>query len=170
MGMLETLSPEARCAFVERFVTHYVVSDGCWLWTGAKNEKGYGIVGLPGGRTTKAHRVALEIQGGPFAASLCVLHRCDAPACVRPSHLFLGSRSDNNADMRSKGRAVPGGTYGGMYARGERHGQAVLTRAKVEDLRVRHAAGESFSQLAAAFGIGLTTAFKAVKGITWQPL
>lgn len=170
--MLESLAPAVRAAFAERFASHYAAPEGCWLWTGAINEKGYGVVGLPGGRTTKAHRVAYEIQFGPFDPARCVLHRCDTPACVRPDHLFLGSRADNNQDMRQKGRAVAGGRRTPVeacrYARGERHGNAVLTADKVTAMRDQRSAGDSFSTIAARFGVGLTTAYKAIEGITWK--
>ena len=101
-----------------------------------------------------------------------MLHRCDVPACVRPDHLFLGSRANNNEDMHLKGRAVSGGTRTPVeacnYARGERHGNAVLTVDKVVSMREYRAGGDSFSTIAARFGVSLTTAYKAIKEITWK--
>jgi hypothetical protein len=35
-----------------------------------------------------------------------VMHRCDNPPCFRYSHLEIGTRKDNVADMWSKGRQV----------------------------------------------------------------
>ncbi len=43
---------------------------------------------------------------------MCVLHRCDTPACINPDHLFLGTRHDNNLDRDKKGRQVAGGNKG----------------------------------------------------------
>lgn len=85
-------------------------ADGCWIWTGAPDKDGYGFLMVRPGdgkvSVVKAHRMAYEREYGPIPSGLCVLHRCDNPACVRPSHLFLGTQLDNLADMRAKGRAV----------------------------------------------------------------
>lgn len=80
---------------------------GCLLWMGARNAKGYGTINV-GGRPRFVHRVAWEISKGSIPNGLCVLHRCDTPACCNTEHHFLGSKADNNADMRAKGRARNG--------------------------------------------------------------
>ena len=79
---------------------------GCWLWTGAVKELGYGVIGL-GTRqqgTAKAHRVGWELRHGAIPAGMNVLHRCDTPSCVNPAHLFLGTLKDNAQDCVRKGR------------------------------------------------------------------
>lgn len=72
---------------------------------GAKNEKGYGVVGKGrrGEGTTKSHIMSWYLKHGRYP-NMCVLHKCDNPCCVKPSHLFLGTRADNNRDMWLKGR------------------------------------------------------------------
>jgi len=76
---------------------------GCWVWRGARL-KGYGLFWLAGA-SRRAHRVAWTICFGDPGLKH-VLHKCDTPWCVRPSHLFLGSQTVNNQDMSSKGRNV----------------------------------------------------------------
>lgn len=96
--------------------------DECWPWTGRRGGRGYGRVGSCG-----AHRLAWELTNGAIPAGLWVLHRCDNPPCVNPSHLWLGTHADNMADMRAKGRSARGDRHGSRLhperrPRGERHG------------------------------------------------
>lgn len=78
---------------------------GCWFWTGALNGDGYGIVSIDG-RLLLTHRVAYELFVGPIPDGHEVCHRCDNPQCCKPAHLFVGTRTDNAADMWAKGRGV----------------------------------------------------------------
>lgn len=87
----------------------------CWEWVGSRWPSGYGAVFVPDhlpwlrGRRVKgqdsAHRVAWRLVRGEIPAGLRVLHHCDNPPCVRPSHLYVGTAADNTRDMLSRGRA-----------------------------------------------------------------
>lgn len=96
----------AKPSLEDRFWPRVQKTDGCWLWTGPKNQFGYGHMnsGRYHGNVRSSHRVSWLIHFGPIPPGLFVLHRCDNPPCVRPDHLFLGTQSDNLADMRAKGR------------------------------------------------------------------
>lgn len=74
----------------------------CWEWGGSK-VKGYGSFSH-NSRTIQAHRFIWQLINGPIDDGFNVLHRCDNPACVRPSHLFLGTQGDNVRDCIRKGR------------------------------------------------------------------
>ena len=76
---------------------------GCHLWIGAVAGWGYGSTRI-GGKNMRAHRAVWELTNGPIPHGLWVLHRCDNPLCVNPTHLFLGTHTDNMRDAVHKGR------------------------------------------------------------------
>lgn len=79
-------------------------SNGCWIWQGAKNIRGYGVVGYHG-ILYIAHRLSYKLKVGPIPEGLLVCHKCDVPPCINPDHLFIGTYKDNSIDMVKKGRA-----------------------------------------------------------------
>jgi HNH endonuclease len=92
----------------ERFWTKVIKSENCWEWQGVKNGDGYGQFKRDG-QMVPAHRIAFELIHGEIPNGLYVLHQCDNPPCVKPSHLYLGTQFDNMRDMFQKGRDNPGG-------------------------------------------------------------
>lgn len=77
----ETLPPEFWSK-VER-------TDTCWLWTGAKNQFGYGIFRL--NRVARsAHRIVIDAPKGQY-----VDHMCHVTNCVNPDHLQVVTNRQN---------------------------------------------------------------------------
>lgn len=97
-----------RLPVEDRFMLHVLQQEGenaCWLWTGAADASGYGHFNH-NGKTVKAHRAAFEIFNGPIPEDKpYVLHECDNPPCVRPSHLKAGTQKENMEDKTRRGRA-----------------------------------------------------------------
>lgn len=80
----------------------------CLICTVGLDKDGYGSLKLSGGRRRKAHRASYEEFVGPVPDGMMVCHSCDTPACMEPSHLFLGTALINKADCVEKGRHVRG--------------------------------------------------------------
>lgn len=129
---------------------------GCWLWTAALSDTGYGSFRLKEGLFT-AHRASYSAFVGPIPDGLWVLHRCDTRACCNPEHLFTGTRQDNIADASRKGR-LKGPKFrpsGLTYARP----LAILD----EPIRLASAQGHSTSAMARMFNVDRRTIYRALK-------
>jgi len=129
---------------------------GCWLWVGATNSDGYGKL-WNGHKTTDAHRVSWEISNGPVPAGMCVLHKCDNPPCIRPSHLFLGSNQENSLDMKRKGRS----------ASGARNSHCILTP---DDVRFIRTSPLKATPLRKMFGVSDGAIRSIREGRSWKHL
>lgn len=146
----------------ERFWGKVEKSEKCWLWTGATTDKGYGLFWL-NGRAEKAHRVAWMLKHGPLDEEIDVLHTCDVPACVNnEAHLWLGTHSDNMADMYAKGRRDH------RKIAGEKNGGAKLTGAQVVEIKTQLAAGMTQRGLARNYDVDHATIGRIAHGTSWR--
>lgn len=137
----------------------------CWPWTAGKDDKGYGLFTMqrPGLRSRSVHasRAVLLFANPELPEFSYVCHKCDNPACVRPSHLFLGTPKDNAHDMADKGRK----------ALGESSGSAKLTEEAVRDIRANYSKvrklGRTAKYFAAKYGVTNAAIKYVARGDTW---
>ncbi|MDO8611147.1 MAG: HNH endonuclease signature motif containing protein [bacterium] len=74
----------------ENFLKHITIDtiSDCWLWTGCKNKKGYGVFCIKKEkRVTLAHRVSYELFVGKIPEGLEIDHLCRNRLCQNPKHL-----------------------------------------------------------------------------------
>jgi hypothetical protein len=116
----------------------------CLEWTGTLDRNGYGQF-HSGGAMLYATRWAWANVHGAITNGMYVCHRCDNPACVELSHLFLGTQADNIMDMCAKGRQSRGPRHGELVAKGCKRGDAHYSRLHPE--RVSRGARKSAQML-----------------------
>jgi len=135
-------------------------TDGCWLWTASKSH-GYGVFRYAR-HLYKACRFSWEIAYGSIPTEVEICHNCpggDNPACVNPSHLFLGTHAENCADTARKGRS----------SRGIHRPMTKLTEADVRTARFLYDNGlMTVCQLARTFGVRHGTMGRAVRREGWK--
>lgn len=115
--------------FWDRFDLKVAKKDsGCFEWTSALSNNGYGVFWVGGGKSKFAHRLAYERAFG--SCDGVVMHLCNNKRCVNPEHLLLGTHKEN-VQMAAKD---------GLMPKGERNGGGKkLTEENVREiLRDRH--------------------------------
>lgn len=138
-------------------------NDECWLWTGCRTKKGYGMILAEHERKyIPAHRgVWAEIHGA-IKGGVEICHKCDNPPCCNPEHLFSGTHQENMADCATKKRFNP--------ARGELQHAAKLTEELIGKIIQDRLLGASYKKLSAKYGVAESSIHKAVTGKSWKHL
>ena len=171
----------ANMKLLERFWSKIDKSGDCWEWIPARNRfRGrhpkYGQF-YDGVKLVKAHRFSkqLELQR-PISSEEHVLHTCDNPRCVRPSHLYIGTAKDNVRDTLSRGRFRAGGAVGDSNGsrthperlkRGEDAFGAQFTATDVREIRNLYKSGIGVCELARHYGVSHGTISYIVHMKTW---
>ncbi len=129
---------------------------GCWLWTAASDQSGYGMFGTGGsGNAKRAHRLAYEHFVGPIPPGMLACHVCDTPSCVNPDHIFIGTPADNSADRDRKGRVAVGARNG-------------KSKVSADDVRFIRESSLSERKIAKVVGFHRGTINAIRNGRTWS--
>jgi len=129
----------------------------CWIWARCKDTKGYGQFRF-NKRMWGAHRVAYYLTYGD-PGSLCVLHKCDNPSCVRPDHLFLGSHTDNMQDSVKKGRHSHKHTK-----------HTILTPNQIQSIRKLCQCGTTYTEIAKKYGVSQNTIYNISNRLSYRSI
>lgn len=126
--------------------------DACVKWSGyVRKTDGYGIT-RKNGKNAYAHRVAIGAKPGEV-----VMHSCDNPSCVNPSHLSIGTYKKNSEDMVAKGRS----------ARGSRQGAAKLDEETIPFIRA-YRGFLSSAETGKIFGVSDKTIINIWNNRSWR--
>lgn len=136
----------------------------CWETTLTKNNEGYGQVSYRGRKWLAPRFIICCKIKRKLKKDEITRHKCDNPACIRPSHLTYGSYSDNMWDMVNRGRhkrVAP--------RKGEGCHKAKLTERKVKRIRKMYSHGDwTYKDLAAEFGVTFGTIGHIIQGRSWK--
>src|SRR5712692_9831433 len=78
----------------------------CWEYLGT-NKDGYGQIVMDG-VFYYTHRLSAQLFLGYLPGldlDICHKPECKSKACWNPDHLYLGTKADNNRDMKEAGKA-----------------------------------------------------------------
>jgi hypothetical protein len=132
-----------------------------------KDRRGYGKINSGGkhGPIISAHRLSYVLHNGVIPEGMFVCHSCDNPACVNPSHLWVGTHLDNMADMTRKKR-------NGQYDRTKvpkKPNQKIAREAAAEIKRLS-LMGVNQDELARLFGVSQALVSGIKTGKHWPEL
>lgn len=141
----------------ERFWSKVNKTQSCWLWTGAKAYNGYGFFYIAPKKQVRAHRAMLLSLGIIIPDGHVVMHLCDTPSCVRPTHLRVGTCKENSNDASQKGR----------LCHGEQHALHKLNASQVKRIK-NHLRFRSRLSIANEYKVSWQTINRIFLGQTWK--
>jgi len=136
-----------------RFWANVKKTDTCWVWTAYTYHGGYGQFRTKE-RAWSAHKYSWFLHTGYAPGSdVDVCHKCDNPPCVRPDHLFIGTRKENHEDMIRKGRKP-----------------TVLSLLQVHEIRKLAQLGRSNNEIAEYLHLTRDQVYRVTSGKCWKAI
>ena|SRR5215831_17754095 len=83
---MESVTTGKHLTIAEKMARYAEDENGCWLWTGPVDGKGYGLV-YDGERVTRAHRLSYVFHVDDLPRGVQVHHLCGMKRCINPDHL-----------------------------------------------------------------------------------
>ena len=94
------MPPKAKSPETRFLASIHKTEDGCWLWTRAKSNTGYGQFRATTRSTDNyqlAHRWSYQHFKHEIPSGMVVHHKCSNKACVNPEHLECTTYKGNAA-------------------------------------------------------------------------
>lgn len=117
-------------------------------------------------KNERATKISLQIHGILIPEGLCALHKCDTPACVNPTHLFIGTKRDNIIDAYKKGRR-PFIDVGDKN-RGSLNGMTNFEENDILEILELSYNGCSNREIADQYGVDASTIWHITTKRTWK--
>lgn len=156
----------------------YVDENGCWIWTKAIDQKGYGRIVIQK-QQLGAYVASWRIHNGGdnVPQGLCVMHSCDNSKCINPDHLKLGTHQQNMLHAFAVGRLNVSKT---KCSQVEKPCSKKLTQSEVIEIRrLSEVEKLAYKEIAGRFKCSRLTVSKIVRRIThslikgpngWRPV
>lgn len=95
-----------------RYFQKVKMGPGCWEWTAAKHPAGYGTMRV-GRKLKKATHISFLLTNNRWPHKHLQInhHDCDNKACVRPSHIYEGTKKQNARDAVERGQIPTGADH-----------------------------------------------------------
>lgn len=126
--------------------TYVVDENGCHVWQGQLSQR-YPARKV-NGKPIHVHKWAWEQVHGAVPEGMVLHHTCSNTRCVNIEHLEVVTQAENS--------------HHGAHAR--------LSVAKADRIRRLAAAGRTYKDLAAMYGVSKTSIENVVYGHTWRPV
>jgi hypothetical protein len=144
-----------------KFMKNVYKTSTCWEWLGATYNDGRARTPIQISSCRTVARIIHVLFVGPVK-ELHVLHTCDNVLCVRASHLFLGTHTDNMQDRARKGRRP--------HTKGVANPNVKLTEKDVLQILKLHKKGYDNKKLSELFNISNSNIWQITTGKTWTHL
>lgn len=155
------MSMKLTDSICSRFLSKFETDDECWIWNGALNTSGYGVMRI-NRKTVLATHVSLAYYKSEYKEFdyQCALHSCDNPRCVNPFHLRWGSQKENAKDRIDRNRQT--------RFFGESNGRSKLTIDNVKDIKEAAQDGVKIKILAERYSVNASTIYRILSRELWS--
>lgn len=149
----KSTNPRAR----PKTIKYRIDDNGCWICTShakSRHRGNYPVI-RRFNKYMRMSRYIYWLNYGEIDEDKYVMHLCDEPECINPSHLKLGTPKENSQDMVMKGRNKTG----------EDHPDAKLSK---DDVIAIYQSEESCIKLAKDYGVSKKTILNIRHKRTWR--